>query len=226
MFGCPRWSAGWPWPGVWSRLDDLAGVTVVGGDEDRRVRSFLAKARAALTAASSRRSHRSGRRRRRRGPACRSRRPRPAGRSPCRCRVVQQLDRLAGHVGQLRLGGRPGRVRGAARSARCRRGGPRAGPVHRHVALANRPSTGLLRAPPPGRPRCRPRVAGRLGLLQHGHAGELAGRGGLGEVRRAAAEQDVGAGLDELLGDRAERRRSPWRWRARRSSRPGPCSRG
>src|SRR4051812_38509922 len=121
-----------------------------------------------------------------------------------RVAVVEQFQGLAGLVGQLRLGLRQRRVGGAARRRRAAVDRRRAGPVHRHVAVGEQAEDRLaLLRRRQVRGGVDDVVAGRLRLVQHRLAGELPGRDLLVEVLRAAAEQDVGAGLDELLGDRA-----------------------
>ena len=47
-------------------------------------------------------------------------------------------------------------------------------------------------------------IAHRLGLIPHGHAGVLAALHGLVQILGAAADRHVGAGVEHLLGDRAD----------------------
>ncbi len=189
--------------GVGAGLDDLAGVPVVGGDDDRGVAVLLGEAQRGLhglvevdgladLAAGV-------------GGVVLLVDARALDlqeEALRRCGAVQQADRLAGHGREpgrgSRRAGRGWACSGAAGGRRTGRGGGRAGPVDREVAVGEQPEqrralVGGVHAGEPGGVVDHAVAAG-LGLVEERRPCVAAGRGGLGEGGRAAAEGDVGAG--------------------------------
>ncbi len=188
-------------------LDDLAGVAVVGGDDDQRVavralvveglldRGVEGDGLTDLTA-------------RVRGVVLLVDRGALDLQEEALLAVlgllVQHVERLGRHLGQVRLGGGAGGVRGALRRSGAGARRRRADPLQVHVVRGERAQDrgargGLAQAGGVGDDL----VAGRLRLVGHGLALERAGLHGLVEEDLAAAEQHVRLGLHELLGDRA-----------------------